>query len=79
MDIASKIAAESLLSLYPVFVKNIGLPVSIQLWSRCFTYVVISLFFLKYSTLWKNVFSKIYNVICYLFYNVKCFFFIEQK
>lgn len=58
MDIASKIVAESLLSLYPVFVKNIGLPVSIQLWSRCFTYVVISLFFLKYSTLWKNVFSK---------------------
>lgn len=58
MDIASKVVAESLLSLYPVFVKNIGLPVSIQLWSRCFTYVVISLLFLNYSTLWKHVFSK---------------------
>jgi drug/metabolite transporter (DMT)-like permease len=58
MDVASKILAESLTSLYPVFVKNIGLPLSIQLWSRCFTYVAISLFFLHYQTLWKQVFSK---------------------
>lgn len=58
MDIASKIVAESLTSLYPVFVKNIGLPLSIQLWSRCVTYVAISLLFLKYTTLWKQVFSK---------------------
>jgi drug/metabolite transporter (DMT)-like permease len=58
MDIASKIVAESLTSLYPVFVKNIGLPLSIQLWSRCFTYVAISLLFLKYTSLWKQVFSK---------------------
>lgn len=58
MDVASKIVAESLTSLYPVFVKNIGLPLSIQLWSRCFTYVAISLVFLHYKTLWKQVFSK---------------------
>ena len=58
MEIASKILAESLTSLYPVFVKNIGLPLSIQLWSRCFTYVVISLLFLNYTSLWKQVFSK---------------------
>lgn len=56
--VASKILAESLTSLYPVFVKNIGLPLQIQLWSRCFTYVTISLLFVHYNTLWKNVFSK---------------------
>ena len=57
MNVASKIVAESLTSLYPVFVKNIGLPLSIQLWSRCVTYVVLSFFFVR-STIWRTVFSK---------------------
>lgn len=57
LGIASKVLAESLTSLYPVFVKNIGLPLEIQLWSRCFTYVAISLLFINYRTVWKNVFS----------------------
>ena len=56
--IASKILAESLTSLYPVFVKNIGLSIDLQLWSRCFTYVVLSLFFIDYKALSKQVFSK---------------------
>jgi len=58
LGILSKIGAESLTSLYPVFVKNIGLPLNIQLWSRCFTYVVISLVFLNYRSLWKDIFSS---------------------
>ena len=58
IGIVSKILSESLTSLYPVFVKNIGLPLDIQLWSRCFTYVAFSLLFINYKTIWKNVFSK---------------------
>ena len=34
--IASKVIAESLLSLYPVFVKHIELPIETQMWSRFF-------------------------------------------
>jgi drug/metabolite transporter (DMT)-like permease len=58
LGIISKIFSESLTSLYPVFVKNIGLPVEIQLWSRCFTYVFISFMFINYRTILENVFSK---------------------
>lgn len=49
MYILSKIISESLLSLYPVFVKNIHLPMQTQLWSRFFTYTVISFFFIDKS------------------------------
>lgn len=49
LGIVSKLASESLLSLYPVFVKNIGLPLSLQTWSRCFSYAVISAFFIDYA------------------------------
>jgi len=44
-EIASKLASESLLSLYPVIVKNIAIPMEMKLWSRFFVYVAISLFF----------------------------------
>jgi drug/metabolite transporter (DMT)-like permease len=57
-EIAGKIASESLLSLYPVFVKNIQLPIFVQLWSRFFTYVIISAFFVDWSVIWKHLFSK---------------------
>ena len=40
-EIASKLVSESLLSLYPVIVKNLAIPIEMQLWSRFFTYVVI--------------------------------------
>uniref|UniRef100_A0A6C0I0X4 EamA domain-containing protein n=1 Tax=viral metagenome TaxID=1070528 RepID=A0A6C0I0X4_9ZZZZ len=48
-EIISKLASESLLSLYPIFVKNIGLPLLLQTWSRCFSYAIISSFFVDYS------------------------------
>jgi drug/metabolite transporter (DMT)-like permease len=57
--IVSKLLSESLLSLYPIFVKNIGLPLEIQLWSRFFSFVCISVFFANSSFLWNHVFSGI--------------------
>ena len=58
LEVASKIASESLLSLYPVFVKNIQLPIFVQLWSRFFTYVIISAFFVDWSVVYRHLFSK---------------------
>jgi len=52
MYILSKVLSESLLSLYPVFVKNINLPIETQMWSRFFTYTIISFFFID-----KSIFS----------------------
>jgi drug/metabolite transporter (DMT)-like permease len=57
-EIISKLAAESLLSLYPIFVKNIGLSLNLQMWSRFFSYTAISLFFIDYSFIYKTVFSN---------------------
>ena len=56
--IISKLLAESLLSLYPIFVKTINIPIGLQLWSRFSTYFVISLFFINLDFLYKNIFSK---------------------
>jgi len=49
LEILSKLTSESLLSLYPVFVKHIGLPLALQTWSRCFSYAIISALFIDYS------------------------------
>jgi len=56
-EIASKLASESLLSLYPVIVKNIAIPFEMKLWSRFFTYVVISMFFINPSYIQSNLVS----------------------
>ena len=56
-EIASKLVSESLLSLYPVIVKNIAIPIEMQLWSRFFTYVVISVFFIDPSYIQTNLVS----------------------
>lgn len=56
--IASKLLAESLLSLYPVFVKTINLSFGLQLWSRFFTYVAISMFFVDGDFIYNHLFSK---------------------
>jgi drug/metabolite transporter (DMT)-like permease len=61
LQIISKLASESLLSLYPIFVKNIGLPLSLQTWSRCFSYAIISGFFIDYPFVLKTLFT--YNGI----------------
>jgi drug/metabolite transporter (DMT)-like permease len=55
----SKVVAESLLSLYPVFVKNIPVAFNLQLWSRFFSYVAISSLFIDYKFVATTLFSKI--------------------
>ena len=56
-EVISKLASESLLSLYPIFVKNIGLPLSLQTWSRCFSYALISGVFIDYSFVINSLFT----------------------
>ncbi len=57
LPIFSKLSSESLLSLYPVFVKNINLPISIQLESRVLMYVIISLIFCNLPFIRKHIFT----------------------
>lgn len=57
IEIFSKIASESLLSLYPVFVKHIRLDIALQLWSRFFTYMFVSAFFVDWTTVFPHLFS----------------------
>ena len=49
--------SESLLSLYPVIVKNIAIPMEMKLWSRFFVYVAISLFFVDPAYIKSNAVS----------------------
>ena len=46
IPIISKLAAESLLSLYPIFVKKIGISLTLQMWTRLISYVAISSIFI---------------------------------
>ena len=49
LEVVSKLISESLLSLYPIFVKKIGISSSLQLWTRLTTYVLIATFFVNWS------------------------------
>lgn len=55
IPILSKLASESLLSLYPIFVKKIGISMPLQLWTRLITYVAMASVFVD----WKFVLSAI--------------------
>jgi drug/metabolite transporter (DMT)-like permease len=57
LEILSKLASESLLSLYPIFVKKIGISNSLQLWTRLITYVSISIFFVNWSFIRSSLFT----------------------
>jgi drug/metabolite transporter (DMT)-like permease len=57
LEIVSKLTSESLLSLYPIFVKKIGISSSLQLWTRLITYVLISIFFVNWSFIKSSLFS----------------------
>ena len=57
-EILSKIISESLLSLYPIFVKYINLHFWLQIWSRFFIYIFISGFFINFKFIFNNIFSK---------------------
>lgn len=58
LHILSKIGAESLLSLYPSFVKNINMDLGQQLWSRFFVYVFLSSFFVDWGYIRETIVSK---------------------
>ena len=55
--LAGKVVSEMLLSLYPVFVKNIKVGLSTQMWSRFVAYVAIAFFFIDYDFIRRNLFS----------------------
>lgn len=55
----SKVIAESLLSLYPVFVKYIPVPLPLQLWTRFVAYIFISFLFVDHSYVWKQLISPL--------------------
>ena len=55
--ILSKLFSESLLSLYPIFVKYINIPLGIKLWSRFSAYLLVSFFFVNWGFILKNIAS----------------------
>jgi len=57
LAIFSKLFAESLLSFYSIFVKKINVDLTMQIWSRFFTYVIISAFFVDWDFIYKSVLS----------------------
>jgi len=57
-EIIIKLIAESFLSLYPTFVKNINLTIGHQLWSRCFAYTIISALFIDWEFIITHIFSQ---------------------
>ena len=61
LHVFSKILSEALLSLYPVFVKHIDLPIQTQMWSRFFTYTIFSIFFIDKSIL--SLLTSFYGIL----------------
>jgi drug/metabolite transporter (DMT)-like permease len=57
LAIFSKLFAESLLSFYSIFVKKINVDLTMQIWSRFFTYVIISAVFVDWDFIYKSVLS----------------------
>ena len=57
IPIAAKLTSESLLSLYPIFVKKIGISMTLQMWTRTIAYVLIAAVFVDWSFLKTAIFS----------------------
>jgi drug/metabolite transporter (DMT)-like permease len=55
--VISKLVAESLLSFYSIFVKKINIDLKLQIWSRFFTYVIISAFFVDWEFIYNSILS----------------------
>ena len=55
--IHAKITSETLLSMYPEFVKQSSLSIPLQLWSRFFAYSAVSFLFVDYAFIWKHLFQ----------------------
>lgn len=80
--VVGKILSESLLSLYPVFVKNINLPMETQMWSRFFSYTLISFFFIDKTIL--SLITSFYGIalmvvtILHVYVSYKGFLLLES-
>jgi len=57
MAILAKIASETMLSVYPAFVKQSELSIPLQLWSRFFAYSAIAVFFIDHSFVFNTFFQ----------------------
>ena len=57
IPIVAKLASESLLSLYPIFVKKIGISMTLQMWTRTIAYVLIAAIFVDWSFLKSAILS----------------------
>jgi drug/metabolite transporter (DMT)-like permease len=57
LPILSKLASESLLSLYPSIVKNIPISLELMMWSRFFVYILLSLLFVDPTFIMNNAVS----------------------
>lgn len=57
IPIVAKLTSESLLSLYPIFVKKIGISMTLQMWTRTIAYVLIAAIFVDWSFLKSSILS----------------------
>lgn len=57
LPVLSKLISESLLSLYPIFVKKIGISMTLQMWTRTIAYVGIAAIFVDWSYLKTSITS----------------------
>ena len=66
--IFSKLLSESLLSLYPIFIKKLKLNINLQLSIRLIIYLIISLFFCNINFILNHIFK--YNTLILGFLNL---------
>jgi drug/metabolite transporter (DMT)-like permease len=57
LAIISKLLGESLLSFYSIFVKKINVDLILQVWTRFFTYVIISSLFVDWGFIYNSIMS----------------------
>ena len=82
-EILSKILSESILSLYPIFVKKIQLPFGLHLWSRFFIYTIVSFFFIDWEFVFETLFSTnglllSFVTILHIFFSYRGFQLLES-
>ena len=71
--VLSMLASESLLSLYPIFVKKIGLSLVHQIWTRLLAYVAMSAIFVDWGFIRSTFFSS--NALILALINLSHIFF----
>lgn len=73
LAIFSKLLSDSLVSLYPTIVKNINVPIGLQLWTRFFTYTGFSFFLVDWKLIYNELFSGLGMLLSFFtILNVYC-------